>query len=345
MSGWDKRAAIAQKTSVAEIQKQRLIDDNQLAPGYEERTFRDALGKEIRYAIRIDPRGQAEGYELKDSFKVRQARSREWLPAEQTQVTTFQQLDMQDVQISEVEDVATGVIGSAVVIGGIRPHAFHPGNWNVLTHRTATLNGEFSALTLPKPALLSDMLISASVRADVSGSEQETTGLVHDPLLGGSGANGQTVVFDDGFTIDPDHVQSVRLTHPIASVLADQQEGNPAWSVEVTAICDHEGIDALEDHLLSVRMVPQNGVIYDGLRWAGMLQHDVGVGQITVRPSSTQTATVLEINGLPDPRTYVLGSEDYPDPAEVEGATDSTHRLAPPVPSSHCLLLAKMRRT
>lgn len=328
MSGWDIREAQAKGVSVKELQRQRAIDDNQLAEGYKEAVFKDAYGKDVRYAVRIDPRGEAEGYQLKDTFQVRQrANGREWLVAETTQMERFQVAEMEQIQISEIEDVATGVIGSAVVIGGIRPHAYHPGGWNVLTHRTATLNSEFSSLILPKPQLLSDMLISAAARADISGSDQTMAGLVTDTPGGGS--DGQTVIFDEGFTVDPDYVAGARLTHPVASVLADQQQGKPAWSVEVTAVCDHEGLAALEEHLLNIRMLPSNGIVYDGLRWAGMLQHNAGMGTVEVRSQST--TTFVGIQGLPDPVKYVLGNDDFPAPEETESTQNPDFPQAPEV--------------
>ncbi|VDS10036.1 hypothetical protein PARHAE_03247 [Paracoccus haematequi] len=321
---------------VTEADRQRMVDAGEMPSGYQYREKMPGQDWDGGWAIRRTERGGFEGHRLAKS-RPKLGDLREWLPGRATQTETFDIANLEHVQVSEVEDVATGVISSAVVLGGLRPHAHHPGAWNLMSHPTATLNGTFSSIVIPHPVKLSEMLISAAKRADITGGasagddeEGVSPPIITDTPEGGD--MGQEVVRDDGFKVKEGITAAEALASPIASVLKDEAEDKAGFSVSGTAICDHAGMTALSEHLNSIAGNPDHRMEFAGIRWAGMLQHGASPAtvQLTV-PGHTipaykadgspdpagsiviqghNGATVTSISALPHPVTWVAGNEE-----------------------------------
>lgn len=308
---WEQRAIAKGHTDVADRARDRAIKAGEKLPGYVERTVNGQ-----QYYMRRLNNGEYEGYKKKVE-RPKLGDQKAWIPASANTMEKFPIAELETIEISEIEDITTGIIGSGVVIGGLRPHANKPGEWRILSHRTATLDRKFSSIAWPHPQLLSVMLMSASAREDISGGSFSEVGeIITDTPTGGD--LGQTVIRDDGFSIDPDAVAQNRLTSPIASVLLDEVNKDAGWSLELVAVCDHEGLTNLNAHLLEVAGNPDNRMSFSGIRWSGMMRHDLQLGEVDIYKPALDRYSTLTLRRFPDPLTFIQGHPDR-DPAFNSG--------------------------
>lgn len=193
------------------------------------------------------------------------------------------------------EEVFTGIAAPYINQGGAFFHTINPGEWDIGVFRTAEINSELSGISVPVPFSIYDAI------DDAEGTRGGLSTTVKSSFFSGSSTSS--------------------INAPLRPVSLQQSNGTMALSIT----CDFKATQAGLTNLIAIL---QNGtgfkegqnssnrVEFQGIRWAGMLQHN---------EQSIVVKTTLYENSS-SPRTITLF--ETRDPAVIDnGDTNAYFRM------------------
>lgn len=315
-----------------QLRRDQAHEAGEAAPG--DVTLRDTLGRNV--VITDVARGTISGFQ-KNAPKKKLGDMKAFVAAKAKTEVEYDTVDLQGVDFGDDATFISGVIAGAVVAEGMRPHAYRPGQWDTSVYQSATIDGQFSSMTWYAPESVASIIAPSEYRLYEAGADEAAGG--------GDDADSQAVVLDEGVTVDDAFLNTPGRKSPIAELIKEQRDNGLSYSLQLTAYVESAAglqnlLDYLNDAATAQNNVPvtlpdgtldySSIVVFHGLRWAGIMQHedsslpivDIRInpheikrynangtlaGSLTLQHNISMPDHPLRIAGVPDPATYIAG--------------------------------------